>query len=283
MSSWFIKIKNTWAVFTGKAQAKYTTEGNFSIKERPYNSQELEFLNSISIEFLFSEFGEDRINGGGTEFNSEESRLNPSLQTLKKYFPNAKYTVYSDFDLKIEGVNLIKVSSPVINPEHERYGYRTADYFKFLSLTKSDADFKCVLDSDMKVVSSDIIALIHLTKKFGFCVPYNDRQLLRQDMILSKDTQPIQDESLGLGHSYNQSPMTLWKEDSRGLKFYETCTEIMKTDPSRASLVMWKAAWKTGLYPYILPKQWCVCDGNEGIGEEVILHVGHQKIKDFYE
>jgi hypothetical protein len=26
-----------------------------------------------------------------------------------------------------------------------------------------------------------------------------------------------------------------------------------------------------------------LCDGNEGIGEEVILHVGHEKIKSFYE
>jgi hypothetical protein len=149
------------------------------------------------------------------------------------------------------------VSSPVVNPEHERYGYRTADYFKFISLIESDADFKCILDSDMEIVSSDIIALIHLTRKFGFCVPYNDRQLLRQDMIWSKDTQPIEDESLGLGHSYNQSPMTLWKNDERGNVFYKTCAEIMKKDPSRASLVMWKSAWETGIYPYILPKQWC--------------------------
>jgi hypothetical protein len=26
-----------------------------------------------------------------------------------------------------------------------------------------------------------------------------------------------------------------------------------------------------------------LCNGNEGIGEEVILHVGHEKIKSFYE
>ena len=56
----------------------------------------------------------------------------------------------------------------------------------------------------------------------------------------------------------------------------------MKSAPSRASLVMWKAAWETGIYPYILPKQWCVCDGNEGIGEEVILHVGHERVKKYY-
>ena len=120
----------------------------------------------LKIEFLFSESGAQRVNGGGLDFQDKGSRLDPS-KTLK-YFPNAKYTVYSDFDLEIEGVNLIKVSSPVVNPEHERYGYRTADYFKFISLIESDADFKCILDSDMEIVSSDIIALIHLTRKFDF-------------------------------------------------------------------------------------------------------------------
>ena len=279
----YYRVKRAWAVLTGNATATYNKEKITSFRNIPYTKKEIDLLNSIKIEFLFSEFGEQRVNGGGLDFQDKGSRLDPSLKTLKKYFPNAKYTVYSDFDLEIEGVNLIKVSSPVVNPEHERYGYRTADYFKFISLIESDADFKCILDSDMEIVSSDVIALIHLTRKFGFCVPYNDRQLLRQDMIWSKDTQPIEDESLGLGHSYNQSPMTLWKNDERGNVFYKTCAEIMKTDPSRASLVMWKSAWETGIYPYILPKQWCLCDGNEGIGEEVILHVGHEKIKSFYE
>ena len=201
---------------------------------------------------------------------------------MKKYFPNANYTVYSDFDLEIDGVELIKVSSPVVDASHPRYGYRTADYYKFMALVNSKADFKCILDSDMQIVSSDIVALIHLTQKFGFCVPYNDRQLLRNDMQISKDTQEIIDDSLGMGHSYNQSPMTLWQNDERGQLFFTTCADVMKNDPSRASLVMWKTAWQTGVYPYILPKQWCVCDGNEGIGNEVILHVGHKSIKEYY-
>lgn len=282
MRKWIFRLKNALAVLMGTAHVTFPKKKNISFYNAPFSIKEKEFLNSIKIEFLFSEFGEKRHNGGGTNFENQESRLDPSLKTLKKYFPNAKFTVYSDFDLKIDGVNLKKVTSPVANPAHERYGYRTADYFKFISLLESDADFKCVLDSDMEIVSSNIIALINLTEKFGFCVPYNDRQLLKQDMIWSKDTQPIEDESLGLGHSYNQSPMTLWKNDDRGSIFYKTCAEIMKNDPSRASLVMWKSAWKTGLYPYILPKQWCVCDGNEGLGEEVILHVGHQKTKEYY-
>lgn len=277
------KIKDAIAVLLGKANASVIkSKPEIKFRNEEFSVEEKEYLDSISIEFLFAEFGENRTNGGGSSFD-DENRLNPSLKTLKEYFPNAKYTVYSDFDLQIDGVELIKVTSPVIDPDHPRYGYRTADYYKFMSLVNSKADFKCILDSDMQIVSSDVIALIHLTKKFGFCVPYNDRQLLRYDMQISKDTQPIEDDSKGLGHSYNQSPMTLWKNDERGNLFYTTCASIMKNDPSRASLVMWKSTWKTGVYPYVLPKQWCICDGNEGIGNEVILHVGHKSIKEYYE
>lgn len=276
-------IKDAIAVLLGKAKASVIkSKPEIKLRNEEFSVEEMEWLNTISIEFLFAEFGENRTNGGGSSFD-DENRLNPSLKTLKEYFPNAKYTVYSDFDLQIDGVELIKVTSPVIDPDHSRYGYRTADYYKFLSLINSNADFKCVLDSDMQIVSSDIIALIYLTEKFGFCVPYNDRQLLRVDMQISKDVQEITDISRGLGHSYNQSPMTLWKSNERGQLFYTTCASIMKNDPSRASLVMWKSAWKTGVYPYILPKQWCVCDGNEGIGNEVILHVGHKSVKKYYE
>lgn len=275
------KLKDAVAVLLGEAKAAKVPPKDIRYNNHPFTEDQKRFLASLKIEFLFAEFGAERTNGGGTNFLAEE-RLNPSYKTLKQYFPNAKYTVYSDFDLHIEGVELVKVKSPVTSPEHPRYGYRTADYYKFYALTHSDADFKCIIDSDMQVVSSDVLALIYLTQKFGFCVPYNDRQLLRQDMVWSKDTQEIHDESLGLGHSYNQSPMTLWKKDKRGMLFYNACADIMQADPSRASLVMWKAAWETGSYPYILPKQWCVCDGNQGIGEEVILHVGHTKVDDFY-
>lgn len=276
------RLKDAIAVLLGKANASVIkSKPEILFRNEEFSAEDKQYLDSISIEFLFAEFGEERINGGGSSFDVE-NRLNPSLKTLKQYFPKAKYTVYSDFDLKIDGVELIKVTSPVIDPDHPRYGYRTADYYKFMALVNSKADFKCILDSDMQIVSSDIIALIYLTEKFGFCVPYNDRQLLRVDMQISKDVQEITDISRGLGHSYNQSPMTLWQNNERGRLFYTTCAEIMKTDPSRASLVMWKAAWQTGVYPYILPKQWCVCDGNEGIGNEVILHVGHTSVKEYY-
>lgn len=252
------------------------------LQQLPIENLELaDFLKSISIEFLFCEFGETRVNAGGSEFNLK-NRLEPSLSTIKRFFPDAKFTVYSDFDLDVEGVSLKKVESPIPEKDHPRYLYRTADYYKFKSLLESDADFRCVVDTDMFAVSDNIYSLIHLTKIFGFCAPYNPRNLLKRDMEISFDAKKIQDESKGFGHSYNQSPMTLWKDSENGKSFYQECCNYMQYEPSRASLVMWKAAKKTGYSPYLLPAEFCVCGDDVGIGNEVLLHVGHSKVAQFY-
>lgn len=266
------KIKSTF-------QKKLFTENlpNYIIDDQELKS----FLNSISIEFLFCEFGKERVNAGGSSFD-ERNRLEPSLSTIRQFFPDAKFTVYSDFELEIEGVDLKKVESPIPEKDHPRYLYRTADYFKFKSLLESEADFRCVVDSDMFVVSSHIYRLLYLTKIFGFCAPYNPRNLLKRDMEISLDTKQILDESGGFGHSYNQSPMTLWKNSEKGKLFFEECGNIMIAESSRASLVMWKAARKTNFSPYLLPAEFCVCGEDVGIGNEVILHVGHPTVAEFY-
>lgn len=282
------RFREAFSVLMGKKKTqvlklkKVDLENNLSPQEFLNKNPELKSLiDSISIEFCFSEFGENRVNAGGTNFE-EKTRLDPSLASLKKYFPKAKYTVYSDFDINIEGVNLMKVASPIPEKKHPRYLYRTADYFKFKSLLNSKADFKCVIDTDMFVSSPEVYSLIYLTQIFGFCAPYNARNLLKKDMKMSLDTYKISDFSGGLGHSYNQSPMTLWKNNKPGEDFFEKCAEIMQREPSRASLVMWKAAKELGFSPYLLPSEWCVCTENVGVGNEIILHLGHKEVTEYY-
>lgn len=284
------RFKEAKDVFLGKKKTQsFVPKTNFpnqrieDLEPYSFTDKNLEnYISSLNIEFCFSEFGEHRVNAGGANFTSK-NRLDPSLSTLRKYFPKAKYTVYSDFDLEIEGVQLKKiVASPIPDKDHERYNYRTADYFKFKSLLESDADFCCVVDTDMFVVSDDIFSLVYLTEKFGFCAPYNSRNLLKKDMRISLDTGEINDLSNGFGHSYNQSPMTLWKNHPQGNAFFKKCCEIMIKEPSRASLVMWKAARETGFSPYLLPQQWCVCADDVGIGNEILLHVGHNAVAEYY-
>ncbi|MGC4130018.1 MAG: hypothetical protein QM564_10815 [Bergeyella sp.] len=285
--SW--RMKEALSVLTGKKKT-FSEKSAVSQPEKSLEHLEeyiiqdkelAEYINSVSIEFCFSEFGENRVNAGGNEFKG--NRLDPSLSTLKRFFPNAKYTVYSDFDLEIPGVNLKKIiTSPIKDEEHPRHFYRVADYFKFKSLLDSEADFKCVIDTDMFAVSEEIYRLVFLTQTFGACAPYNTRNLLKRDMEISKDTKAITDLSNGFGHSYNQSPMTLRKDFEPGKKFYEACCKWMIHEPSRASRVMWNAAKETGFSPYLLPAEFCVCEGDIGVGNEVMLHVGHPKVAEYY-
>jgi len=241
------------------------------------------YLSGLSIEFIFSEFNAERVNAGGADL-SHQLRLDPSLSTLKKYFPNAKYTVYSDFDLKIDGVNLKKVEAPVLQDKKnlQRHFYHLADYYKFKGMLESDADIAISIDSDMYILNENIYSLIYLTEKFGFCVPNSSGQSMNFEVATSLDTIPVTDESKGFGITSNITPMTLSKKSESGKLFFEKCCEYMEREPSRASIVMWKAAWDSGVYPYFLPKEFCVCRGSEGLGNEVILHVGHPSVAEFY-
>jgi len=285
------RIKEATAVFLGKKKTQKEMPKQ-NLPERnlnnltPFQSSDEklnQFLSGLSIEFIFSEFNEERVNAGGADL-SQQLRLDPSLSTLKKYFPNAKYTVYSDFDLKIEGINLKKIENPVLQDKKnlKRHFYHLADYYKFKGMLESEADIAISIDSDMYVLNDDVYSLIYLTEKFGFCVPNSSAQSMNFEIETSLDTIPITDESKGFGTTSNITPMTLSKKSDVGKIFYQNCCEIMEKEPSRASIVMWKAAWKTGNYPYLLPKEFCVCRGNEGLGNEVILHVGHPSVAQFY-
>lgn len=276
------RLKDSIAILLGRAKARKAPVFSGFDTDFKVSDELRKKIDQLSIEFIFTEFGEERVNAGGADF-SEKNRLEPSLIGIKKFFPNAKITVFTDFDWGATEFNIQKVKSPVVDPEHPRFGYRTGNYFKFKGLIESEANFVCALDSDMFFVNENVYSLITLTEKFGFCAPNNPRELLNYDMRKSFDTQPIKDLSLGNGRSYNQSPMTLWKGDERGTKYYQTCMETMRDDPSRGSLVMWKAAWKTGFHPYVLPKQFCVCAEDINCKDEVILHIGHPKVAEFYQ
>ena len=56
----------------------------------------------------------------------------------------------------------------------------------------------------------------------------------------------------------------------------------METNPKRAPLQMTRAAWNTGIFPYSAPQQWGVGSGYIGCGNEIILHLGHENVQDYY-
>ena len=78
MIRWLNKLKNAWAVLNGNATANYKKKRTTPFRNVPFTKTEIDFLQSIKIEFLFSEFGAQRVNGGGLDFQDKGSRLDPS-------------------------------------------------------------------------------------------------------------------------------------------------------------------------------------------------------------
>lgn len=285
------RLKEATAVILGKKKTQPEKkkpsfpESNLNnLTPYVFQDKKLEqYISSKNIEFIFSEFNESRVNAGGADL-SQHHRLDPSFSTLKKYFPNAKFTVYSDFDLQIEGVDLIKVEQPVLQDKKHlaRHFYHLADYYKFKGMLNSEADIAIAIDSDMFVWSEEIYRLIYLTDQFGFCVPNSSGNSINFEIATSLDTLPVNDDSNGYGITCNITPMSLAKHSENGRLYFETCCKKMEEEPSRASIVMWKASWETGVYPYLLPHEFCVVRGLQGIGNEVLLHIGHTEISEYY-
>ena len=64
--------------------------------------------------------------------------------------------------------------------------------------------------------------------------------------------------------------------------FFPTRLKSLQGNPKRSPLQYSRAAWNTGIFPYVMPKQWGVGAGHEGCGNEIILHVGHIGVQDYY-
>jgi hypothetical protein len=161
-----------------------------------------------------------------------------------------------------------------------------------LGLLNSDSDIAIALDSDMAIVSPEVYSLIPLVQRFGSCVPQNPRMQVRFDgqRGLDADYQLEEDGSRGNGMANNMSPICLDTKSERGRKLMEEYVNEMQIHPVRGPLAMWRASWKSGVNPYMLPLQWCVCPPHHGdanlllneTGNEIMIHVGHDIVKNFY-
>ena len=106
------------------------------------------------IELVMAEFGQGRANCGNTDLR-KYGRLEPTLSTMLKYFPELKVTLYTDYNIKIPNVEVKKVSPKF--ESHPRYGNRCNDYYKVIGMLDSKCDIVICMDSDMFVYSKDIL------------------------------------------------------------------------------------------------------------------------------
>ena len=248
---------------------------------------------TVKVNLVMAEFGQNRQNSNKhafKDFNVGRSKFNPTLDSFIKYFSNIEQvelsvSIYTDQNYKSQDkfLNFVK-KEPFFDPKHPRYGWRCNDYYKVQALLESDADIAISLDSDMLIVSPEVETIIPLTQKFGITLPANPRMLVKVDGNIGSDGNKNKkyDNSGGNGFSTNMSPISFDTKNKRARTLLEEYSRHMIEDPVRGPLAMWRAQWSSGINPYILPVQWCICNQDCGIGNEIILHLGNQPVIDYY-
>lgn len=241
-------------------------------------------MNNQSLELVMSEFGLARLNAGGAKLSASD-RLNPTLDSFRKIFPDALVTVFSDQDLSLgDGVRTVKVS-PLFSRDEPRYGWRSHDYYQAYGMLESSADIAIAMDSDMVVVSDAFRAIAELADIFGLALPINPRLLLRIDGGIGVDStyDPAADRTLGLGMTYNLTPVAFSTRHVRARALLERYCEKMRDAPGRGAVHLANASYELGYQPCVLPPQWCVCsprdlDSKHMWREAIALHVGHKDV-----
>lgn len=241
-------------------------------------------LNNPNIELVMSEFGPARANAGGAQLSASD-RLNPTLDSFRRIFPDALVTVFSDQDLSVvDGVRTVKVSPP-FSPDAPRYGWRSHDYFQAFGMLESTADIAIAMDSDMVVVSEKFRAIVELAEIFGLALPINPRLLLKIDGGIGADStyDAGADRTMGLGMTYNLTPIAFSTRHDKARRLLERYCEAMRQNPGRGAVHLANASYELGYQPCVLPPQWCVCsprdlDSKHMWREAIALHVGHKDV-----
>lgn len=237
-----------------------------------------------SIELVMSEFGSSRLNAGGGRFGTMD-RLNPTLNSFRRIYPAAKVKLYTDQPFETDdGVNVVHVDPPFSRSE-QRYGWRAHDYYQAFGLLQSCSDYSIAMDSDMVIVSEGFRAIIKLAEIYGLAVPLNPRLLLKIDGGIGMDStySARGDETLGLGLTYNLTPLAFATRHEKARTMLERYCELQVQSPGRGAVHLVKASYELAYHPCVLPPQWCVCsprdlDSKHLWSEAIVLHVGHSDV-----
>ncbi|MCI5139669.1 MAG: hypothetical protein D3922_14950 [Candidatus Electrothrix sp. AR1] len=149
----------------------------------------------------------------------------------------------------------------------------------------SSADVVIAMDSDMLIVSEEFSAIVELAHIFGLALPINPRLLLKIDGGIGQDTTyvPALDSTLGLGVTYNLTPMAFSTNHKMSRRLLQRYSELLIQNPGRGAVHLVNASYELGYHPCVLPPQWCVCssrdlDSRHLWNEALVLHVGHKDV-----
>lgn len=180
-----------------------------------------------------------------------------------------------------------------------REGQRNSNYYKIKFALNHQCDSLCLLDDDMLIVNENFIDGFAIAEKFGAAVPINPRTFQRFNAmgadVHQKDLDEIKDWPQYMT-ACNFSPFFVQSCVGCTSNYLLQLAKELIENTCRVTLAMWKASWKTGYSPVILPEQWCVCGSNakhiKGCTEllrgrsvnipAIMLHLGHDAVRNVY-
>ncbi len=218
-----------------------------------------------------------------SQFGSRARELEPGLSSFRAAFPDSRIILYSDNPSPVGDIDIIHKPRPPFDRNHPRYGHRAADYYKLLGLLHCTTGVAIAFDTDTRVVNVEACRnLVPLAQRLGLCLPANSRLLVRHDAEIGAEGRRGMTEPWGWLHAVNMTPIAFDTQHALARKVLEVFLEQQLQDRVRGPLAMWRACWTVGFAPAILPQQWCVCWPDIGCGNEIILHVGHEKVRTSY-
>ena len=248
-------------------------------------------IEKTSVGFVMAMAGSERQNAAGSPL-PENRWLDPAVSSVRRFFPEARIDLYTDGrvpESRLAGADSIQAVNVPMSVRNRRYGWRATDWLRAYGLLQCRAAVGIYLDTDMRIVSDHFATIVPLTLRFGVCVPINPRLLVSVDTVAGADGDQagVADPTLGQGTAVNVSPFSLNCTDARAKRLVEAyMQELVEADARgigvRAPYCLWRAAWRTGIHPYVLAPQWCVSAGQEGIGGEIVLHEGHESVRKYY-
>lgn len=240
------------------------------------------------VELVLAEFGLERSNAGKADLSGHE-RLHPTLGSFRELFPGAPVALYTDADIGGEGIEVRRVDPP-FERDNPRYGWRASNYYQAKGLLDSQAEVAVAMDADMRIVSTEFGRILPLARRFGLCAPANSRVVVAVNARKGHDSgyDPSSDPTEGTGFAYNHSPLAAAPDSVRARRFLESYLRLSIERPQRGTHLLWLAAWDSGVHPFLLPFNWCVCSprtlkARHLDGNEIVLHVGHPDVEPHYE
>lgn len=245
-----------------------------------------------SVEIILAEFGVKRLSAGDVDL--PDDRLEPALSSFGVHFPEATATVYTDQQWTIPDVTCVQVDPP-FRRDHPRYGWRANDYYKAIGLRNSKADVAIYVDADMVALGPQVRYILGLAASFGLCLPHNGRLIAGADAQSGCDGGPLPGRC-AYQAAYNGGFWAIGKRRTDHVGLLEAyCDQIIDDAGARLGargpLCMARAVANTGIYPYLLPFQWCVTTSSvemvkhvaEASGiEPAVAHVGQEAVHKVY-